>query len=126
MVGCAAPANRPFDGVASLYAFLPAPLLAQVADRLDARSDGQDARNDGLLATPNLATPEPLSNLYSTAEAALAAALADARHRSWRIFELRAACDLARLLADRGQRVRPITFWRRSTAGSPKASIPPT
>jgi hypothetical protein len=45
--------------VASLYAFFPAPLLAQVADRLDARSDGQDARNDALLATPNLATPEP-------------------------------------------------------------------
>ena len=45
--------------VASLYALLPAPLLAQVVDRLDTRSDGQDARNDALLATPNLATPEP-------------------------------------------------------------------
>jgi predicted ATPase len=37
------------------------------------------------------------------AEAALDAALADARHRSSRIFELRAACDLARLWADRGE-----------------------
>jgi hypothetical protein len=98
--------------VASFYAFLPAPLLAQVADRLDARSDGQDARNDALLATPNLVTQEPLSNLYSVvpgleqqaaAEAALDPAPADARHRSSRIFELRAACDLARLWADRGQ-----------------------
>ena len=53
--------------VGSLCAVLPAPLLAQVADRLDAQSDAEDARNDALLATPNLATPEPLSNLYSTA-----------------------------------------------------------
>jgi hypothetical protein len=98
--------------VASLYALLPAPLLAQVADRQDARSDGQHARNDAHLATPNLATPEPLSNLYSiapgleqqaAAEAALDAAPANARHRSSRIFELRAARDLARLWADRGQ-----------------------
>ena len=43
------------------------PLLAQVGGRLDARSDAQDARNDALLATPNLATPQPLSNLYATA-----------------------------------------------------------
>ena len=53
--------------VASLCTSLPAPLFAQVPDRLDAQRDGQDARNDALLATPNLATPEPLSNLYSTA-----------------------------------------------------------
>jgi predicted ATPase len=37
------------------------------------------------------------------AEAALDAALAAARHQSSRIFELRAACDLARLWADRGE-----------------------
>jgi predicted ATPase len=70
--------------------------------------------------------PEPLSNLYSTApgleqqaaaEAALDAALADARHRSSRIFELWAACGLARLWADRGQRrnahnlLTPIYSW---------------
>ena len=101
------PANSALSTVvASLYPLLPAPLLAQVADWLD-------ARNDALLATLNLATPEPQSNLYSTtpgleqraaAEAALDAALADARHRSSRIFELRPACDLARLWADRGQR----------------------
>jgi hypothetical protein len=42
--------------VASLYASLPTPLLAQIADRPDARSDAQDARNDALLATPNQAT----------------------------------------------------------------------
>ena len=53
--------------VASICASLPAPLFAQVADRLDAQSDAEDARNDALLATPNLVTPAPLSNLYSTA-----------------------------------------------------------
>ena len=53
--------------VASICASLPTPLFAQAADRLDAQSDAQDARNDALLATPNLGTPEPLSNLYSTA-----------------------------------------------------------
>jgi hypothetical protein len=41
---------------ASLCASLPAPLLAQIADRPDAQSDAQDARNDALLATPNQAT----------------------------------------------------------------------
>ena len=56
--------------ISAVVAFLsshPAPLCAQTADRLDAQSDAQDARNDALLATPNLATPEPLSNLISTA-----------------------------------------------------------
>ena len=38
------------------------------------------------------------------AEAALDAALAAARRQSSRIFELRAACDLARLWTDRGER----------------------
>jgi predicted ATPase len=38
------------------------------------------------------------------AEAALDAALAAARRQSSRIFELRAACDLGRLWADRGER----------------------
>ena len=46
---------------------LATPLFAQTAARLDAQGDAQDARNDALLATPNLATPELLSNLYSTA-----------------------------------------------------------
>ena len=51
------------------------------------------------------------------AEAALDAALAAARHRSSRIFELRAACDLARLWADRGERrnahdlLAPVYGW---------------
>jgi predicted ATPase len=51
------------------------------------------------------------------AEAALDAALADARHQSSRIFELRAACDLARLWANRGERRRahnllaPVYGW---------------
>jgi len=51
------------------------------------------------------------------AEAALDAALAAARRQSSRIFELRAACDLARLWADRGQRrnahnlLAPVYGW---------------
>jgi predicted ATPase len=51
------------------------------------------------------------------AEAALDAALAVARHQSSRIFELRAACDLARLWADRGERrnahdlLAPVYGW---------------
>ncbi len=46
---------------------LPAPLLAQTTQRLDSSGDAQDARTDALLGTLNLETPEPLSNLYSTA-----------------------------------------------------------
>jgi class 3 adenylate cyclase/predicted ATPase len=51
------------------------------------------------------------------AESALDAALAAARHQSSRIFELRAACDLARLWADRGERrnahnlLAPVYGW---------------
>jgi hypothetical protein len=49
---------------ASLCASLPTPLLAQIADRLDAQSDAQDAGNDALLATPNEATPAPLEPIF--------------------------------------------------------------
>ena len=51
------------------------------------------------------------------AEGALDTALAAARHQSSRIFELRAACDLARLWADRGERrkahdlLAPVYGW---------------
>jgi predicted ATPase len=51
------------------------------------------------------------------AEAALDAALVAARRQSSRIFELRAACDLARLWADRGERrkahdlLAPVYGW---------------
>jgi hypothetical protein len=41
--------------------------LAQVGARLDAQSDSGDALKDAMLATPNAATPAPLSNLYATA-----------------------------------------------------------
>ena len=44
----------------------PGPLLAQ-AQRQDAGSEAEDARTDAMLAMPNLSTPAPLSNLYSTA-----------------------------------------------------------
>jgi predicted ATPase len=52
-----------------------------------------------------------------SAEAALDAALAAARRQSARLFELRAACDLARLWADRGERrnahdlLAPVYGW---------------
>jgi predicted ATPase len=51
------------------------------------------------------------------AEAALDAALAAARHQSSRLFELRAACDLAQLWADQGERrkshdlLAPVYGW---------------
>jgi predicted ATPase len=51
------------------------------------------------------------------AEAALDAALAAARNQSSRLFELRAACDLARLWADQGERrkahdlLAPVYGW---------------
>ena len=41
--------------------------FAQAGARLDARSDSDDALKDAMLATPNAATPAPLSNLYATA-----------------------------------------------------------
>jgi hypothetical protein len=41
--------------------------IAQVGARLDAQSDSEDALRDAMLATPNAATPTPLSNLYATA-----------------------------------------------------------
>jgi hypothetical protein len=49
-----------------LFVNAPGPLLAQ-AQRGDAGSDAEDARTDAMLAMPNLSTPAPLSNLYSTA-----------------------------------------------------------
>jgi hypothetical protein len=55
--------------VAAIASFsgLPGPLVAQTADRRDAGGDAEDARTDALLGTLNPNTPEPLSNLYSTA-----------------------------------------------------------
>ena len=41
--------------------------IAQIGARLDAQSDSEDALKDAMLATPNAATPQPLSNLYATA-----------------------------------------------------------
>ena len=97
--------------VASLYPLLPAPLLAQVADRLEGRGRTRATtrswrrqiwrrrnRNRTCIRPPRASSSGRLP------QAALDAALADARHRSSRVFELRPACDLARLWADRGQR----------------------
>jgi class 3 adenylate cyclase/predicted ATPase len=59
------------------------------------------------------------------AEAALDAALAAARHQSSRIFELRAACDLARLWVDRSERrnahdlLAPVYGWFTEGFGTP-------
>jgi predicted ATPase len=57
------------------------------------------------------------SRARTDAEAALRAALTNARQRSSRIFELRAACDLARLWAEQGEREKahdllaPVYGW---------------
>lgn len=54
---------------------------------------------------------------HAAAEAALGAALTSARQRSSRIFELRGACDLARLWAEQGERrkahdlLAPVYGW---------------
>ena len=48
--------------LAALLAAPPSPAFAQ-----SAQDDAQDARTDAILATPNLATPGPLTNLYATA-----------------------------------------------------------
>jgi hypothetical protein len=51
---------------AAVFAGIAAPACAQ-ATRADAGSDADDARTDAMLAMPNLSTPAPLSNLFSTA-----------------------------------------------------------
>ncbi|WP_294541437.1 hypothetical protein [uncultured Rhodoblastus sp.] len=53
--------------VAMFFGF-SVPALAQ-AQRSDSGADAQDARNDALTATPNLATPTPQDNLFATAPA---------------------------------------------------------
>jgi hypothetical protein len=50
----------------AVLAGIPAAAFAQ-GIRSDAGSDADDARNDAMLAMPNLSTPTPLSNLYATA-----------------------------------------------------------
>jgi hypothetical protein len=44
---------------------IPSPSYAQTVS--SAGSDAEEARNDALFATPNVATPSPLSNLFATA-----------------------------------------------------------
>jgi class 3 adenylate cyclase/predicted ATPase len=94
-------------------------LLADAWLRLGQLDEAQAALEEGLAHTKatgeHFCTPE-LHRLRARAclaldardargaEAALDAALAAARQQSSRIFELRAACDLARLWADRGER----------------------
>jgi predicted ATPase len=94
-------------------------LLADAWLRLGQLDEAQAALEEGLAHTKatgeHFCTPE-LHRLRARAclaldardargaEAALDAALAAARHQSSRIFELRAACDLARLWADQGDR----------------------
>jgi predicted ATPase len=59
------------------------------------------------------------------ADAAFVRAIETARLQSAKCPELRAATSLARLYAEQGERRRPTTCSPRSTAGSPRASIPP-
>jgi class 3 adenylate cyclase/predicted ATPase len=107
-------------------------LLADARLRLGRPDEAQAAINEGLAraeATGEHFCTAELHRLRARAslaldardergaEAALDDALAAARHRSARIFELRAACDLARLRADRGERrkahdlLAPIYGW---------------
>ena len=63
-----------------------------------------------------------------TAEAgrAFRTAIEVARQQGAKSSELRATTSLARLLAKQGNATRRARCWRRSTAGSPRASTPPT
>jgi hypothetical protein len=58
---------RILPALLAALALQTSPLHAQSAARVDASDDARDARNEALLATPNAATPAPLSNLYATA-----------------------------------------------------------
>jgi hypothetical protein len=49
-----------------------------------------------------------------------------ARRQSAKSLELRATMSLARLFESQGRRVERARCWLKSTAGSPKASTPPT
>src|SRR5580704_14247004 len=46
--------------------YLPSQLSAQTASS-DSQGDAQEARIDAILATPNLVTPVPQTNLFATA-----------------------------------------------------------
>jgi predicted ATPase len=61
-------------------------------------------------------------NEQAAAESSYRQALIVARAQSAKLFELRAATSLARLLRDGGKGMRPAIFSLRFTAGSPKAS----
>jgi predicted negative regulator of RcsB-dependent stress response len=60
------------------------------------------------------------------AEAAFKSAIAIARRQRAKSFERRASIRLARLLAQQGKRDEAHSMLSESTAGSPKASTPPT
>ena len=66
------------------------------------------------------------SNTGAEAESCFRQALDISRVQSAKSWELRAATSLARLWRDQGGAPRPATCSRRSTAGSPRASIRPT
>ena len=60
------------------------------------------------------------------AEAHMRQALEVARHQEAKSLELRAAVSLCRLWQQQGKRIEARTSGARSTAGSPRASTPPT
>ena len=60
------------------------------------------------------------------AEACLQRALDVARRQEAKSLELRAAMSLSRLWQQQGKRAEPMSCWRRSTAGSPRALTPLT
>jgi predicted ATPase len=75
-------------------------------------------RGDLLLALP---VPD-----HAGAEECHRRAMAVAHEQNPKMWELRAATSLARLWRDQGKRAHARACWRRSTAGSPRASIPKT
>ena len=69
-----------------------------------------------------------IQDLHNSAEAerCLLTAIDVARRQGARLFELRPTVSLARLLRDLNRRDEARTMLLKSTAGSPRVSIPPT
>jgi len=60
------------------------------------------------------------------AETSFGRAIEIAERQGSKSFQLRAACDLARLYAAHSDRAEALAILQPTYVGSPKASIPPT
>ena len=124
---------EPVRSIPSGSVFLPKPISGgQIRRRAQhAGSSDRNRRGDRRVPLSGRAAPAARRVLAETGESAEAAswfqrAIDTARGQEAKSLELRAATSLARLWRDQGKRARPATCSRLSTAGSPKASIPPT